>query len=725
MHTSSIRGQQTKQFKLATPLVIAAISSALMVLSQGAFAADEVQTETLNAVNVTADVLKIDTSTQDSPNTVNVVTKKDISDKAVRKLDDSLRYEPGFLSNYGADYDTNWLTVRGFFPSLFINGHRQYTEGYFATVVEPYGVESVELLQGPASSLWGDTQPGGVINVVTKKPTKTPHKNITVMGGSRNFLLGGFDISDKLNDAGTGRYRLVTTVSREDAELNDVHGWRAYIAPSFTFDLSPDTSLTILTSYLKDHKLPNAGFFPTIGTVWPLDGKKIDRHTNWGDPEHDKNNINQYNIGWELNSKINDNLTFKQSFNYQYQDLEFRTTAAYAYWQDPSKLQKGTLLNDGHTNSITFDNSLTAAFVKGDFDNIFQVGLDYQWFKNDWLGDGATGEMYPDLFGIFDKPIGDYWSDADLHTWNNSIKKQQIGLYTQAQTIWKESLLLKLGGRLDHVNIDDWNDQANHLDSHGNKYNVSISRGSLSDTNFSWNAGLMYLSPVGISPYINYSESFYANSVLNNYGTEFTNPPYIYAIPEPVQSKQIEVGLKVTPSWLKGYFNVAWYRIRQQNAFTAYADATGPKSNPSDKQVANGLEIQMRAELLKGLNVDLGYSYLDSETTRGDTTSRTALLPRESATAWLSYNFGSWGLPQLTIASGIRYFGQQENASKQYDLPDVVIWDGAVTYQFDKHWKAQINANNITNKYYIQSADWNTAYLGEGRIIRGTLSYDF
>ena len=373
MHTSSIRGQQTKQFKLATPpLVIAAISSALVVLSQGAFAADDVQTETLGAVNVTADVLKIDTSTQDSPNTVNVVTKKDISDKAVRKLDDSLRYEPGFLSNYGADYDTNWLNVRGFEPSLFINGHRQYKEGFFATVVEPYGVESVELLQGPASSLWGDTQPGGVINVVTKKPTKTPHKNITVMGGSRNFLLGGFDISDKLNDAGTGRYRLVTTVSREDSELNDVHGWRAYIAPSFAFDLSPNTSLTILTSYLKDHKIPNAGFFPTSGTVFPLDGHKIDRHTNWGDPQHDKNNVNQYNIGWELNSKLGENLTFKQSFNYQYQDFKFRTTAAYADGNvDPSKyLYQGALMNDGNTNSITFDNNLTAAFVKGDFDNI-------------------------------------------------------------------------------------------------------------------------------------------------------------------------------------------------------------------------------------------------------------------------------------------------------------------------------------------------------------------
>lgn len=163
-----IKGQ--KNISLGKLPAAVALAAAAFALS--AQAADDYKT--VEAVSVTAEALKIDTSTQETPQTVNVISGQELADKTVRKLDDALRYTPGFVNTFGTDYDTNWIKMRGFEASLLVNGQRQFTEGYFDTTVEPYLLESVEVLQGPSSSLYGDSMPGGVINLVTKKPTKTP-----------------------------------------------------------------------------------------------------------------------------------------------------------------------------------------------------------------------------------------------------------------------------------------------------------------------------------------------------------------------------------------------------------------------------------------------------------------------------------------------------------------------------------------------------------------------
>ena len=706
MHTSSIRGQQTKQFKLATPpLVIAAISSALVVLSQGAFAADDVQTQTLDAVNVTAEVLKIDTSTQDSPETVNVISNKELQEKAVKKIDEALRYTPGFVENFGSDYDTNWFSnIRGFEATMLINGQTQFKDGFFDTTIDPYGVDSM---------------PGGVINVVTKKPTKEPHKNITVAGGTNNYLMGGFDISDKLNEVGTARYRLVTSLSREDAEIKGNHGWRAYIAPSVTFDLTPNTSITFLASYLKDDKIANNPFMPEYGTLIPVNGKRLDRDTNFGDPSKDAYKKNQFTIGWDLTSHLTDNVTYNQKFNYLYQDFYLHSTSAYGFatipGKEPYQASRYLLINDGNLNSITFDNNITTKWLANNFDNTIQAGFDYQRFDNKWLNNGGSGAPVGTA-DPFNPSIGlDQITPGAL--WTDTIKKQQIGAYLNAQTVWDESILMKGGLRYDHVKIDH---------SWDRKDGNYIENSPMTDNNISWNIGFMYLNSAGISPYINYSESYYAIASLKQ--PDYALDNVLWAIYDPTTTKQLELGLKLTPDWLKGYLNLAWYHIKQLNANTTVPSSTGAlATGQTGSQTAQGVELQLVAELLQGLNANLSYAYVDSTNNDNGKESPTPYMVHNTASGWLSYNFAKFGVPQLTIASGLRYKGASHDYSKEwgYKIPSATLWDGAIIYQFDKHWKAQINATNITNKYYVTNAYSGTAYLGEGRTVRGTLSYDF
>ncbi|BFK78108.1 TonB-dependent siderophore receptor [Sutterella wadsworthensis] len=701
-----------KRLAIALSLVFSGLGT--LSLSQTAAAADDYQT--IDGVGVTAQALKIDVSTQETPQSVSVISSKTLEEGNIRKLDDSMRYTPGFFSQYGADYDTDWMKMRGFSVTTLIDGHRQFSEGFFQTSVEPFGLESVEIIQGPSSSLFGDSQPGGVVNLVTKKPTKTPQHSVSISGGSNKYVQGGFDFADNATEDGTKRYRIVAMVNREDSFLDGVDKHRVYLAPSFTIDVSDRTSLTFLANYLKEKGKPNSAFFPTMGTLHARNGQYISPSTSYALPTDDLDK-DQVNFGWELSHEFNDNLKYKQSANFSYTDMYLNVASVYGSGDyfvgntptlDPKPmLSRNVLINDGIEKAVTFDNNLTYTNTSGLFDNLFQLGFDYQWFKNSWgantpsgLDWGTVDPFNPSIFTPGDASayeLADYWRN-----------KWQFGIYGQAQTIVNEFLLLKVGARWDKVSIDSGSDDSR----------IIITKDQLDDTHFSWNAGIMLLNDYGISPYVNYSEAFFANASLAYAG--FDNK-YLYGLTEPTNTKQIEYGLKLTPNWLDGFVNIAFFNLKQDNAMTPSLVNGAPAWTPVSVQKANGIEVQARASVFKHLTFDVSYTYLDK--TDGDDEVRTVMTPKHMASGWVSYNFADLGLSGLTLGAGVRYIGSSVGHYVNEQVPDVTLWDAAVSYVFDKHWRIQGTITNIADKEYVQVADYGTAYYGEGRVARATLTY--
>lgn len=701
-----------KRLAIALSLVFSGLGT--LSLSQTAAAADDYQT--IDGVGVTAQALKIDVSTQETPQSVSVISSKTLEEGNIRKLDDSMRYTPGFFSQYGADYDTDWMKMRGFSVTTLIDGHRQFSEGFFQTSVEPFGLESVEIIQGPSSSLFGDSQPGGVVNLVTKKPTKTPQHSVSISGGSNKYVQGGFDFADNATEDGTKRYRIVAMVNREDSFLDGVDKHRVYLAPSFTIDVSDRTSLTFLANYLKEKGKPNSAFFPTMGTLHARNGQYISPSTSYALPTDDLDK-DQVNFGWELSHEFNDNLKYKQSANFSYTDMYLNVASVYGSGDyfvgntptlDPKPmLSRNVLINDGIEKAVTFDNNLTYTNTSGLFDNLFQLGFDYQWFKNSWgantpsgLDWGTVDPFNPSIFTPGDASayeLADYWRN-----------KWQFGIYGQAQTIVNEFLLLKVGARWDKVSIDSGSDDSR----------IIIAKDQLDDTHFSWNAGIMLLNDYGISPYVNYSEAFFANASLAYAG--FDNK-YLYGLTEPTNTKQIEYGLKLTPNWLDGFVNIAFFNLKQDNAMTPSLVNGAPAWTPVSVQKANGIEVQARASVFKHLTFDVSYTYLDK--TDGDDEVRTVMTPKHMASGWVSYNFADLGLSGLTLGAGVRYIGSSVGHYVNEQVPDVTLWDAAVSYVFDKHWRIQGTITNIADKEYVQAADYGTAYYGEGRVARATLTY--
>ncbi len=182
------------------------------------------------------------------------------------QLDEAIRYRSGVLTGlYGSDNNTDWFKVRGFDAASYLDGSILFGSGYYLWTPEPFGLESLEVLKGPASMLYGVAPPGGVINAISKRPTATPQGLVDLQLGSRDHRQVGVDVSDSLSDS--SRYRMVALYKERDGVLTGTYNDRVYLAPSFTFDLSDRTSLTLLASFLHDEGVPTNGFFPVYGTL--------------------------------------------------------------------------------------------------------------------------------------------------------------------------------------------------------------------------------------------------------------------------------------------------------------------------------------------------------------------------------------------------------------------------------------------------------------------------
>lgn len=697
-----------------------AITSLLTLLATSSTAWAQSDVQDLDGVGITADVLKLDATPEETPQTLHIVGQRELENKVTRKVDDALRYTAGFVNPYGADYDTNWIRMRGFNVTTLVDGQTQFQEGYFDTTVEPFGLERIEVVSGPASSLYGDSQPGGIVNLVTKKPTNQPHHEVTLSGGTQNFIQGGLDVSDALTADRSQRYRLVATVSREDGTLDGVKGWRAYLAPSWTLDISPNTSLTLLASYLKEHKIPNNGFMPAWGTVLPRNGQWIDPSTNYGDPEHDLYDKDQVSFGWELTHHFNDNVVYNQRFTTKYSSLYLRSTAAYgsldtATGPSTEGLYRSTLLNDGSALSFTFDNNVTGNWVQGDFSHTVVAGFDYQNHRNRWVGNGlgqAVANVDP-----FHPTYTGLPSDSELNVWNNQINKEQLGLYVQGQSIWNGLIQVKGGLRYDFVNLKSTNDNPDPNNIHHED--------AINDGELSFNVGAMVYGPLGLQPYANYSQAFFTNASLTPI---YNGQQYGYYLYEPTQTNQLELGVKYVPEWMDGYLSVAYFDLKQKNALAqTVINGMLAQSQVAQKR-SQGVEVQLQAKVTRHVDVNFAYTYQDVtkpayQDAYGQWQTGAELSPHHLASLWVNVDLTPLGLKNVTVGNGIRYLGSSVDSYYRWKVPSATLWDMNATYTYEKNWKFVLSATNLTDRRYVAGSDWNTAYYGEGRVVRASVDY--
>lgn len=680
--------------------LVCAIAPAAVV-SFMAHAQQDDSTE-METITVTAQALKVETPAKETPRSVSIISEDELRVRAPQKLDEALRYTSGVTSQpYGADNDTDWFKVRGFDAATYLNGNRLFRDGYYTWLVEPYGLESVEVVKGPSAILFGESAPGGVVNAVQKKPTFTPQGEVKVEVGNNNHQSVGFDIADQANDAGTMRYRLVGLMTSQDGELDGTENERFYIAPSLEIDVSDRTMLTLMATYLKDDGVPTNPFFPASGTLTSSNYGKIDPSTNLGQPDYDKYERTQFSLGYLLEHDINDIWTFSQNLNYGSNKLYLRSSYVFPNSDAATEeLAQGVVFRDGKNQSFTFDNNAVGNWMTDGAEHTLLVGVDLQYHKTD--GDEQDNYAFGTI-NPFNPVYGNYTALDSANNIKREIEKSQASVYSQYQLKFHEQWIGNVGARYDWVKTEN--------SGKGASVDQSESR---DDSELSLSAGLMYLADNGLSPYANYSQSFEVISTID----AATNELY-----KPLEGEQVEVGVKYEPSFIDGFVNIAWFDITQKNALV-----TNPSTwvaTQTGEVTSTGVEVEGAAQLTDDVKLLASYTYTKAETdeTYGKGKQQAGLIPKHQASAWVDYSAYRL-IPGLNVGTGVRYVGESKDnpASSDLTVPSVTLWDASVSYDITSQWQAQLNVNNILDKEFISGCDY-YCYYGQSRSVMLNANY--
>lgn len=645
---------------------------------------------------------KTDTPLIEVPQSVSVVTREELNDRNVQTLTDAVAYTPGVRtgqSGYDPRYDA--FSIRGFdvtYNGIYRDGLRLPGANMSIFKVEPYGVESVTVLRGPSSALYGLGSPGGLVDITSKRPTEQAFGEVEVQGGNYDWWQGQFDIGGPLDKDGTWLYRL-TGVLRDADSPNVYNGGTndmTFIAPALTWKPNEDTRITFLGEYQKSETPASLPYFGWTGAGGEAFSK------NFGD--YNALNQEQYRIGYLAEHDIDDIFTVRQKLRYGSANTSVRYTGVTSIDEATNIASRYTGFVHDYLDSFVVDNQVEANFATGAVQHKLLVGLDYSYLAlSGGIGYGTAADY--DL--NTGQPLGST-EDPELNAARYRQRQNQVGLYIQEQAEF-DRFILTLSGRQDWVDTDDIDllaDTAENID----------------DSEFTYRAGLTYVFDNGIAPYVSYSTSFAPNLGVDINGDAFS----------PTTAKQIEAGVKYQPVGFDGFFTASVFQIDQNNGLVT--DDDNPLFQVQTGEVrARGFEFEAVANLGAGLKVRGSYTYLDMVNVAGsaDTVGLVPSgQPENSFAFWADYQFQPGSkLVGLGIGAGVRYTGATWGDSLNTFQNDAyTLLDAKLSYDFSylapnlKGWSFQVNAQNLLDEEYT-TCDAGYCYLGAPRTVIAGLKY--
>lgn len=663
------------------------------------------------AAKHSATATKTDTPIEKTPQSVSVVTRAEMDTRQPSSVKEALAYTPGAaVSTRGSSTSYDFVIIRGFYtpgptPNNYLDGIKLQGDYYSAAVVDPYMLERVEMMRGPTSVLYGKSNPGGLISMVSKSPTSEPLKEIQFKMGTDNLFQTGFDFSDSLDDDGIYSYRL-TGLARSNDQQQDFSKQKRYaIAPVFSWKPDDKTNLTLRANIQNDPSMGYYGWLPKEGTVQPLpDGSRVP--VNFTDYAPN-NTYSRYQrmVGYSFEHSFDDTFTVRQ--NLRYSQIKTSQQSVYGFGATGNQLTRSIIVSDERYNDFGVDTQLESKFGTGEVAHTLLTGIDYSRLHNDIdnaYGTAPTLDMNNPVYTDVDFP------DAQPFQLNT---QHQTGLYVQDQLEW-EKWVATLGGRY------DWSKQATTIRSSGQKVERN-------DEQFTWRAGINYLFDNGITPYFSYSESFEPNPSKAWAATPADNVAYA-----PSKGKQYEAGVKYIPKELPVVVTAAVYELTKTNNLTT--DPTNPFAQVAAGEVrSRGVELEAKAAVNANINLTASYTYTDAEYT-DDTTYKgltPVQVPKNMASLWGDYTFYEGALSGLTLGTGGRYVGSSYgDPDNTFKVGSSTVMDAVVKYDLARLGLAgssvAVNVNNLFDREYVASC-FNTygCFWGAERQVVATATFRF
>ncbi|AOI80524.1 TonB-dependent siderophore receptor [Burkholderia sp. NRF60-BP8] len=662
----------------------------------------------------TATGTKTDTPIDEIPQTIDIVTAQQIEMTGATDLNQALRYVPGFAT-FGADSRTDWYAaLRGFTPTLYVDGLPAPNTAVIANWrVDPYTIDSIAVLRGPTSVLYGAGEPGAIVDAQTKRADGARVREAGVQLGNDARKQAMLDVGDSLDPDGKAAYRFVGVARDGNAVTGPNGDRRVALAPSFRWRPNADTSLTFAATYLQDSGDISSNFLPASGTVLPNPNGRLSQDIYMGDPSFNDYRKKQWSLGYALEHRVNAIWTLHQDVRWSHLSLDDATVFGNGFApRSTTNMMRFAGLFQLNYSRLDIDNRAQARVGTGPLEHTLLFGLqfDRQTTTNSVLLALAPSlDLYHPVYrpvtaAIFSGPTS--LGHVDQYTAMNAV-----GVYAQDQIRWRR-WTLTLGGREDVVNAR-FDDRA--AGTHAQQ-DVSA---------FSGRVGLTYRGDAGLSPYVSYSTSFDPVIGVRMYGG---------GLPKPTRGTQTEAGLRWQPAGRNLMLNAAVYRIDQTNVVTptpVALDPTATTSVQTGKVRSQGIELSAVGQVTRELSIVASYLYQDVKNVQANDASLnhwpvSVPLPRQMASMWADWTWRTGALAGFGIGGGVRYQSASAGApDNSLTVPSATLYDLAIHYELPR-WRFAVNVANLFERRYVSGCQsYAVCVFGNERTVLASAKYNW
>ncbi len=653
---------------------------------------------------------------RDVPRSIQLIPSEIFENKR-EDLGDALRSVSGAVQG-SRDPRGQRFVLRGFSDaSVLRDGFRQTFggDGNFG-FPELANIETIEVLKGPASIFFGVVEPGGVINLVTKKPESDPFFEYQTDLGNQELISPQIDITGPLNDDASLRYRLITLYRSEESFRNfEVDDERFFIAPSIAVDITDRTELTVTFEYSDEEAASDFGIVAIGDEV-----ANIPIDTVIGDPE-DTTFTEFLRAGYNLEHEFNDKWKLRNTFYFTRFDTNFFSASALlnTIFEDTGDILLFPFNLDQPSDNFELQTNVIGEFNTGKIEHKIVFGVDLNrrnTFENVGLAnvDPTAPAFGATFFNIFDPNFEDIPSfnpETALVVTDTDVQVDRLGIFIQDQITIFDNLKFLAAVRYDTVEQETITNP-----SFANGFS-DTTVATQDDDAFSPQFGLVYQPIEEVSIYTSFSRSFVPNTGITVDGS----------ILEPERGEQFELGTRAF--LFDGNFsvNVAYFIITKDNVAASDPDSVPPGLFvvPEGTQQSEGFELDIIGEILPGWNLILNYALTDADIVSGDNEgNRLFNAPRSIVNASTSYQIQKGSLEGLGFDIGINYvsnrFGDNANS---FVVDPYFLVNGGIFYEKD-NWRASVNFRNLFDVDFIEGTDnsrTTEVSPGEGFTVIGTI----
>ncbi|HDS1754709.1 TonB-dependent receptor [Pseudomonas sp. M5] len=652
-----------------------------------------------------ASATRTDTALHEIPQSISVVPKDVLEDTGATRLQDGLDYAGGVgrANNFGGQGLTTF-TVRGFTTGEFYRNGFPINRGY-PNAPDANSVERLEVIRGPATSLYGRGDPGGTFNVVSKQPLAEPKVTLGSQLDDQGMHRATLDATGPLNEEGSLAYRLNVLGEGGESFRDDVESERYDVAPVLSWQVNDATKIVFEGDFMRNNHPLDRGL-----TRLPGQRGTASRDTNiWEKGSdnllHNDNNMAQL----RFEHALSEDWTLGGGMQWLDGSLKGNAVEANALQADGQTLGRNFNYRKLEWTDRDYQLNLTGHFDTGGFAHTLLTGIEYEDYDYSSIiqRSAAGAGAYP--IDIFDPVLGQPRPALTRTTTHDKENLKTWAAFIQDQVALTERLKALAGVRFERYE----HDYDNKLNNAGD-----FSKG---ENGVTPRFGLLYDITDTLAVYANTARSFKPNSGASLQGSGF----------DPEKGKSYELGVKWEAPDRQLSIDAAVYHIVKENVLTRDPnDPSGTYSIAAGEVRSRGLDINIAGNLTPEWRVIGGYAYVDAEVTQDNTVpsgTRLANIPRNSFSLLNTYEFQDGLAKGLGLGVGVKYIDDRagQTAATTYTMASYSVVDLHSFYKVNEHVRLNLDVKNVFNKGYDEGAFNTYVYPGAPRTVQAGVAYTF